>query len=317
MSRLYDIKPITEAEITARVEELKAAEEQPVGVSQVVTPAGIEIYYQAGPKRLYRVRQSALPRPLGGLTHAPDAEWQEVTSVSTYLDVLEKGGLSWWGMKVGISGTLAWAKGDDLEIGAPDLDGPEVAKIVDRLKEHRLTVNHVKSKAADRGTDVHKALELYAETGTLPDPKFYPESQEGYVRGLVSFLLDSNLRVTHSEVMVASLDSDGFAGRFDVVGQVDGNVAVRCYPKKASKYEKVKFSSGIVDLKTSKGVYPSYKIQTAAYAAGFQQCGYGEIDAQYVLRVTADGKYELVESTATYKDFVAVMDAYNAVKRNS
>ncbi len=74
--------------------------EEPMGVARVVTPSGLKIYYQAAPKRLYRIR-----KPVGlseGMWEY--GEWTEVPSVSTVLEVLEKGGLSWWGQGVGVAG---------------------------------------------------------------------------------------------------------------------------------------------------------------------------------------------------------------------
>lgn len=76
-------------------EEAAPAAEEPWGVAQVVAPNGLEIYYQAGPKRLYKVRNNDV-----------SAEWREVPSASTVLQVLEKGGLSHWGQGVGVSGVL-------------------------------------------------------------------------------------------------------------------------------------------------------------------------------------------------------------------
>lgn len=106
--KLSDLKPNTEPEIAA---EEKAAEE-PWGVAQAVTPSGIEIYYQAGPKRLYRVRQ-----PVGlseGMWEYSD--WVDVPSASTVLQVLEKGGLSWWGMGVGVDGVEALIEMGELRL---------------------------------------------------------------------------------------------------------------------------------------------------------------------------------------------------------
>lgn len=76
--------------------EIKA----PTGVAQVLTPAGLEIYYQSGPKRLYRVRSDPETFKSAGDT------WREVPSVSTVLGVLEKGGLTYWGQGVGVDGVV-------------------------------------------------------------------------------------------------------------------------------------------------------------------------------------------------------------------
>lgn len=284
-----------------------APAEEPRGVAQVVTPSGLGIYYQAAPKRLYRICDGLDP------TGQTVEQWNEVPSVSTILEVLEKGGLSWWGMKVGVAGLLELAHEYD---GFTDLDTMTVDGVIDLLNHHKLTVNHVKGQAADRGTNVHKALEGFAETGVVPDPQFFPESERGYVEGLVAFINDANPNTLHSELMVAS--TDGWAGRFDLVANLDfaGKVVTKTFPKKKPVREQIS-GAWIIDLKTSKGVYPSYKLQVSAYRTGFEECGYGTVDHAGVVRVTNDGRYELVESQATYEDFLTVLDTYRAIKRLS
>jgi hypothetical protein len=296
-----DLKPITKAEIVAEV----ARQEQPVGVAQSVAPSGIEIYYQAAPKRLYRVRKL----PVKGWT-GDCAEWFEVPSVSSITDVLEKGGLSWWGMKVGVEGAISLLLDNHLSLEAYPTIGTD--GVVDMLKEHKLTVNHVKGAAADRGTNVHAALEAYADSGTLPNPDFFPETERGYVAGLLDFLIDAKPKVLHSELMVGSVEY-GLAGRFDMVAEVDANVITKTYPKRLPIVERIT-GRILFDLKTSKGVYPSYHIQTAGYVGAYAECGYGEVDDMAVVRVTDDGRYEVVRGRADYDDFLKVLDVYRVVK---
>lgn len=319
--KLSDLKPITEPEIAAEVANQEKAAEEPWGVAQAVTPSGVEIYYQAGPKRLYRVRQ-----PVGlseGMWEYTD--WVDVPSASTVLQVLEKGGLSWWGMKVGVEGLMELARragdtrldiddntGELIEINPAGGRVLTVDDVIEKLKTSKLTVHHVKGKAADRGTNVHSALELYAEAGTLPNPENYPENEAGYVRGLVEFLKDTNPIVHHSELMVAS--SAGFAGRFDMVASLAGEGVVKTYPKRTDKREEVS-GRWLLDLKTSKGVYPSYHLQLAGYEGAMEECGYGLVDQTGVVRVTDDGRYELVKGRATFEDFLAVLDVYRIIQR--
>ena len=77
----------------------------------------------------------------------------------------------------------------------------------------------------------------------------------------------------------------------------------------------------LLDLKTSKDVYAGYKIQTAGYRQGLLECGYGEVDHAGIVRVTRDGKYELVEAKdksggdVTYEDFLNVLSVYRTIRR--
>jgi hypothetical protein len=295
-------------------EEPAVEVEQPWGVAQVVTPSGLEIYFQHGPKRLYRIRN---------LEDEDLAEWFTVPSPSGILDCLNKGGLPWWGMKVGILGALHTVTEQDFQAlleaekeGAVTVDHPLVDAIVKRLQAQKLDVNGVKEDAGDRGTSAHHALENYADIGTIPDPSFYPEHERGYIAGLAEFLKDANPHILFSEVMVGAWERGGWAGRFDAVANLDfaGEVVVKTYPKKKPKRAKVG-GVWLLDLKTGKGVYEGYKLQTAAYAHGFQACGYGQLDHAGVVRLTHDGKYELVEVEATYEDFLEVLDVHHVIKR--
>ncbi len=290
--------------------ETRAAE--PFGVTTSTTPSGLEIYFQAGPKRLYRVRDVI----------NDDGPWVEVPSVSTVLDCLEKGGLSWWGMKVGVEGFLRlYEEGviaADYEgwlVGPPPECFPGVSseQVVDLLKAHKLTVNDVKGKAADRGTNVHSALETWVDTGVTPDPRFFPEHERGYVEGLVAFINDAHPVPLAAEVMVGSLEHE-YAGRFDLLANIAGEVVTKTYPKRNPIRENVG-GVWLLDLKTSKSVYSTYHLQLAAYRHAMGECGYDNADEVGVVRVTDDGRYELVKGIAGFDDFLAILGAYRALRR--
>lgn len=283
-------------------------DKEPWGVVRSTTPSGIEIYYQAGPKRLYRLGQ-----------HLPDIEgmdWVEVPSPSTILEVLEKGGLSWWGMKVGVAASLVTLTLNDLRNDWQHYDGPVVDEVIQRIKAQNLDVNKVKGQAADRGTNVHTALESWVETGVLPDPKFFPENEAGYVKGLVQFLKDTHPVPEFSELMVASTEY-GYAGRFDLVAELTGTKYVsKIYPKNPSIVNQLQPGGRwLLDLKTSKDDYPGYHLQLAAYEHAMVESGYGQVDKTAIVRVTADGRYELSVGQALPEEFAAVMEVDRILKR--
>lgn len=279
------------------------------------TPSGIEVMYQSSP-RLYKLRND-------------DTPWEdvpEVPSVTTVLDILNKGGLPWWGQKVGVKGVLSLLSRGALT-SAFDWDtdterlvhGEEYAtedSIVSLMTEHKLTVNHTRDDAADRGVNVHDALESWGATGKLPNPDEFPENEQPYVKGLLAFLTDVQPVAVRQEVMVGSLEY-GFAGRFDLVARVDHerDYTERCYPKRADKRNLLDPGTFLLDLKTSKGVYSSHHLQLAAYELAAIECGYEPTDARGVIHVTDTGKYELVFSTnASGDQFLAVRAAYEALK---
>ena len=207
--------------------------------------------------------------------------------MTTVLGVLDKPSLPWWGMKMGVEGLLALVDKD------PQWLICDTDTIVAGLTEHKLTVNHVRDKAGDRGQAVHDALENWARHGHMPDASIYPEEQEGYVRGLVAFLKDvPSAEPTGAEVLVASSEH-GYAGRYDLRLRTNQTheVVVR---RTATRIRKRELLPGmyLADLKTSKGVYPSHARQLEAYEQASLESGYEPTDGRGILLVSADGNYE-------------------------
>jgi len=71
-----------------------------------VSPSGIETCYSPAPRRHYKVRDTSVGNYEDhGDTMFFPTDWQEVPSVTTVLDVLNKP-LSYWGNKIGADGVL-------------------------------------------------------------------------------------------------------------------------------------------------------------------------------------------------------------------
>lgn len=181
------------------------------------------------------------------------------------------------------------------------------------LTAEKLTVNHVRDNAGDRGQAVHDALENWARYGHTPDPSMYPEEQEGYVRGLVAFLKDVyTAEPVGAEVLVASSEY-GYAGRYDlrIKTNAEHEIVVRRTKTKIRK-RTIKPGLYLCDLKTSKGIYPSHSRQLEAYEQASLESGYEPTDGRGVLLVTADGGYEFVRSWAVFEDFRVVLDVWKS-----
>ena len=297
-----------------------------------VTPSGIPVYYQSQPKRLYRIGFKCAPTcSLDDLlwdAQRDETDWCEIPSVTTVLGVLDKSGpLVWWSMGVGIEGVLELLKrrvlredhyalyyggvcGSDGWLGSERADKNAIVSL---LTEHKLTSNHVRDKAGDRGQAVHDALENWARHGHMPDPSIYPEEQEGYVRGLVAFLKDvPSAEPVGTEVLVASSEY-GYAGRYDlrIRTNAEHQIVVR---RTATRVRKRALKPGLylADLKTSKAIYGSHARQLEAYEQASIESGYDPTDGRGVLLVTPDGGYEFKRSWATFEDFRVVLDVWNS-----
>lgn len=283
------------------------------------TPSGIEVLYQAEPKRLYKVRR---PYSKGNaVVVVYPGEWLEVPSVTTVLDVLNKAGLPWWGQGIGVEGvqklhnlgllrTAYMPNGNAVltieQEGQWVVAGKEL--IVDLLTRTKLTVNHIRDDAGTRGNNVHTALEQWAEDGILPDPSLYPPEEQGYVQGLLQFLEHVQPEVVGSEVMVGSLEH-GFAGRYDLDFKLDEERTVVFHrtPKRGPQWATLPPGLYKADLKTSSGVYFSHFKQLAGYEIAAVECGHPATDGQGVIHVNADGTYEFVRSIAVADDFLTTL----------
>jgi hypothetical protein len=297
---------------------------QSTGVVEV-TPSGIPVYYQSKPKRCYLIGPNPLntgrliaiglsgPDLLGYLTD----DWREVPSVTTVLGVLDKPALPWWGMTIGVQGVFELIQRGVLLINceANDFDPVVITpEIVDMLTEHKLTVNHVRDKAGNRGQAVHDAFEAWARTGLKPDPSIFPDEERGYVEGLLAFLADvPTIEPLAAEVLVASVEH-GFAGRYDIRFRTSEphDVVVHRTPKKGPQYRRLAPGIYLGDLKTSKGIYASHSRQLEAYEQASIESGYEPTVARGILHVGADGTYEFVRSWATFEDFRVVLDVWQS-----
>jgi hypothetical protein len=119
--------------------------------AETVTPNGIKVEFQTKPYRRYFVNG------------------KQVVSVTQVLGCIDKPALKWWGMKIGVGGCIELVRRG--VTAAATLESADPESIVALLTQEKLTVNHVRKEAADRGTRVHDALERWAKTNVLPDPE--------------------------------------------------------------------------------------------------------------------------------------------------
>lgn len=301
--------------------------------SQTITPSGVVVEYFVKPRRFYTVRNVTSQEP---------NEAREVPSVTTILKVLDKPALPWWGMTVGTKSVQDLIQMGVLTIGFDghqnglmltddpsrllgkyiNDEGEEKDELVDLVNKWKLTVNHVLKQAGDRGQGVHDALEAWGAIGQMPDPSQSDERERGYVEALGAFLRDADgLEALGIEMTVASLQN-GYAGRYDLLARTtkDITVVTKVFPKRASKVTVVPANQRLlIDLKTSKYIYPSHFAQLEAYEGGMIECGYGATDARAVLHVQADGRYEFRRSRATLEQFLSIKaahDGLNAIKES-
>jgi hypothetical protein len=251
-----------------------------------------------------------------------DSELGPLDSVTTVLGVLRKDALTWWGMRVGIAGTigamldgsLGEVKGMPLEAfydsTHPQHDQAKAVCEAHIVRAQRST-NHVRDRAGARGDGAHALFERLSR-GEDPDLGALAERDRGYGMGVARFWLDAQPVEPRPEVIVASVEL-ALAGRYDLrcVLPRDTELVVNA---KTGKREVFPAGSGLFDLKTGKSVYDEALLQLGAYEGLSVMSGYEHTDFRAVIRACPDGSYEVKRSPATFEMFLGVLGAFRALE---
>ena len=179
------------------------------------------------------------------------------------------------------------------------LDGQTLISVTQVLKpiselEYGEIREDVLENAAERGTAIHFALELYNEFGV----EEIDEEYRGYLEAYKSFLRTYHYQPIHNERQVVS--ELGYAGTVDCVAKVNGIVTV-------------------VDYKTTSKLNPrKVGLQLAAYRQALKEEG---IDTELgaVLQLKKDGKYKFLmydtnQLDEHFKYFKLLLDAQKIIK---
>jgi hypothetical protein len=267
------------------------------GMELHTMPSGVRVAFDADRHRYYLVH---------------DDDVVPLESVTKTLGVCPKPGLPWWGMKVGLAGALKLAEMGELE---REVDGEgrliDVDDAVDLLNLHRLTVNHVRDGAGDRGTETHEVGEGLA-AGVIPDLDAIEPERRGYPEGLIAAWLDLRPQPVATERVVCSVEH-GIAGRYDLVARIpEGRTAV--VDAESGWREEIPAGLWLLDYKTPKAVYEAHVLQLESYEMCSVESGYEPTDHRGVIRLLPDGRYELVESWTTKSHYLAALRFHRALE---
>lgn len=153
----------------------------------------------------------------------------------------------------------------------------------------------VKREAADIGTRAHEFLERY--------PIVLPPAEDGPVRNCVlaglEWLNSREISWLHREKPIYSR-RHRYSGRLDGIATVDGVVS-------------------LVDWKSSKGVYPEFRLQTAAYVHAYEEEFLDQrIEQRILIRLGKDdGAFEphVYGRDSLRQDFQGFLGALTLYKR--
>ena len=241
--------------------------------------------------------------------HAYRVDGKPVASATKVLSVISKPALIPWALKQGsewVERNL-YADEEDKKIGA--------FKYTSRLGLAQL-VKGIKSayrgssgSAMETGTTAHEWIEDALKTfmsgegsfgdDNLPDLPDDPDACNS-IDAFKAWVGDNDIDFLSSEEKIYSRQ-DNYAGTLDCAAYVNGSLC-------------------IIDLKTSKGIYPEYHLQNAAYAQAWEDIHGKQVEQTLVLRLDkATGRYQQgfqsrVEWVRNYEAFVSALNLYNRLK---
>lgn len=167
------------------------------------------------------------------------------------------------------------------------------------LDSYRGIPRDILEKASERGTKVHKAVELYLQDDL--DELSLDPTIASYFYSYVRFERETGFRSRHSELRVHSRKFR-FAGTLDLEGD-DPNYR-----------GKGKAKPSIIDIKSSVELMPSVGPQLAAYEkARIEETGDKRKHLRYGLLLKPDGSYQLKQYTdsADWSVFLACLTVHN------
>ena len=174
---------------------------------------------------------------------------------------------------------------------------PSVTQALAVLDSYRGIPAHVLEKAAQRGTAVHRAVELHLQDD-LDELSLDSEVAE-YFYAYWKFEREHRYRPEHSELRVFS-NKFRYAGTLDLAG-----------PDPISKR-----GEAIIDIKTSRELMPSVGPQLAAYEKAYREAmdvSPNKKLKRYGLLLKSDGTYELktYDGSADFSVFLACLTVCN------
>lgn len=144
----------------------------------------------------------------------------------------------------------------------------------------------LKSEAGSRGTALHHAIERFFVCGELPEV----DSPERFgVDAISAYAERESLKILAVERRLYSR-RHRYSGTCDCIAEVDGKLA-------------------LLDWKTSKGIYPEFRLQTAAYVKAYEEETGKRIEERIILRVGAVVEPHRYARITLRKDFAAFLGA--------
>ena len=219
---------------------------------------------------------------------------QKSISVSAILGLINKPALMYWAVNCTIDHIREYLEGllpKDKDVVLLDTSDKVVRDILAMLPEAKKASNRIGGESRKLGTQVHKAIEEIVISGTVPDLAIMSPEAMRCMEAFADFCRDNNIlpfedtlgcEVKVSGVLLSHISSTPIKIR----GKYDWKVNIEGVPY-------------IIDIKTSKALYPEAGIQVAAYQK-MDNMGKGT-EAPFSLKTERIGVLRLDKETGEYE----------------
>lgn len=278
-------------------------------VSATMTPKGLAVRLPSGAGCIYVDKDHSYWR-----LKADGDRGRRLTGVTTVTKVFD----------IRPDNLLTWAARTNgigiAEIAAPQIDaireGNGTAEdlawlrsadsIWRRLEQQRLTFNDVRERKGTIGTNIHELVfEALARGREVPHLDKLTDEERGYAKAVMAFFLDHSPRAQYVEQIVVDEDL-GVAGRLDFYGHLRGCGAPGC---PCAGYGN---RPGVIDAKTGNYSGSSDHVQVQGYRHLLRQCELGLAEWGALLKLRADGTYDLISAEGEPELFTAGVSLYRA-----
>ncbi len=242
--------------------------------------------------------------------HAYRVDGKPVASATKVLSVISKPALIPWALKQGSE----WLE-RNLFIDDDEDEKTKPFKYTSRLGLTQI-IKGVKSayrgssgNALETGSTAHQWIEdaltiFMSSEGSFGDDNLpdLPDDADACnsIEAFEAWVGDNDIDFLSSEEKIYSRQ-DNYAGTLDCAAYVNGSLC-------------------IIDWKTSKGIYPEYHLQNAAYAQAWEDIHGRQVEQTLVLRLDkSTGRYQegfqsRVEWVRNYEAFVNALNLYNRLR---
>lgn len=223
------------------------------------------------------------------IAHMYTANGIVVPSVTKVVGVIDKPALIYWAVNETIAHIKSSWKPDET------YSNEQIQAILADAKGARFRTSQ---KALNIGSDAHDWVERYIKSKILNTP--LPELPEyppvlNAVNSYIEWEKDAGVEYISSERRLYSVKY-AYSGTVDITMRVNDEVVV-------------------ADLKTSKGIYPEYYLQCAAYASAIEEEDGIDVKRIAIIRIPKDGGEVEVEESEDLNTLFGVFRACLAIWR--